>query len=89
MASKDDSLRLTAQDVANAFADPLWAAKFPPVLTIGQAAELLQVPKQTLYDWNSRGLLRGCCRKTGKHLRFFRDKFLYFVFNEGLEHHAK
>lgn len=89
MASKDDSLKLTAQDVANAFADPLWAAKFPPVLTIDQAAELLQIPKQTLYDWSSRGLLRGCCRKTGKHLRFFRDKLLFLIFNEGFDHHAK
>ena len=88
MASKD-GLNLTAQDVANAFADPMWAAKFPPVLTIDQVAELLQVPKQTVYDWNSRGLLRGCCRKTGKHLRFFRDKLLFLIFNEGLGNHAK
>jgi excisionase family DNA binding protein len=89
MASKEDGLRLTAKDVADAFADPLWAAKYPPVLTIDQAAELLQLPKQTLYDWSSRGLLRGCCRKVGKHLRFFRDRLLYLIFNEGLSHHAK
>ena len=89
MASKEDSLNLTAQDVANAFAEPVWAAKFPPVLTIDQAAELLQIPKQTLYDWSSRGLLRGCCRKVGKHLRFFRDKLLFLIFNEGLNHHGK
>jgi excisionase family DNA binding protein len=89
MAGKDDSLRLTAQDVASTFADPVWGAKFPPVLTVDQAAELLQLPRQTLYDWSSRGLLRGCCRKVGKHLRFFRDRFLLLVFNEGLNDHAR
>jgi excisionase family DNA binding protein len=89
MARKDDGLNLTAQDVANSFADSIWAARFPTVLTIDQAAELLQLPKQTLYDWSSRGLLRTCCRKTGKHLRFFRDKLLFLVFNEGVNRHAK
>jgi excisionase family DNA binding protein len=84
MAAKEESLHLTAKDLANPFADPLWAAKFPPVLTVDQAAELLQVPKLTVYDWHSRGLLKNCCRRLGKHLRFFRDRLLSHVFNEGL-----
>ena len=50
MASKDAGLRLTATEVANAFSDPASGARFPPVLTIDQAAELIQLPKQTLYD---------------------------------------
>jgi excisionase family DNA binding protein len=54
------------------------------VLTVDQAADLMQVPKKTIYDWSSRGLLRGCGRKVGKHLRIFRDKFLLHIFNEGL-----
>ena len=84
MASKDFSLKLTAQEVTNAFSDPMWAAKYPPVMTVDQVAALLQVPKLTVYDWNSRGLLRSSCRKTGKHLRFFRDRLLTLIFNEGL-----
>jgi excisionase family DNA binding protein len=83
MAAKD-SLNLTAKDLAAAFADPQSAARFPPVLTVDQVAELLQVPKLTVYDWRSRGLLQGCCRKVGKHLRFYRDKLLMLIFNEGL-----
>ena len=57
----------------------------PPVLTVDEAAALLRVPKQTIYDW-TRGLLKGCGRKVGKHLRLFRDRLLLKVFNEGLAH---
>lgn len=88
MAIKDDSLGLTAGDLAHAFADPRWDATFPPILSVDQAAALLQLPKQTIYDWRSRGLLKGCCRRVGKHLRFFRDRLLMVLFNEGLDHHG-
>jgi excisionase family DNA binding protein len=84
MADKEGSLSLTAREVASAFEDPTWSARFPPVLTVDQAAELLQVPKQTIYDWRSRGLLQNCCRRVGKHLRFVRDRLLFLVFNQGL-----
>jgi excisionase family DNA binding protein len=89
MASKDAEINLTAKDLAQTFADPQWASLYPPVLTVDQAAALLQVKKATIYDWNSRGRLRGCCRKLGKHLRFFRDKLLSHVFNDGLNSHDK
>lgn len=84
MAAKDESLKLTAKELEAAFSDPSWAEKFPPVMTLEQAAELLQVPKGTLYDWRSRGLLKGCCRRVGKHLRFFRERLISKVMNEGL-----
>ena len=50
---------LTLEELRSALDDIHWAVKFPPVLTIDQTAELLQVPKSTVYDWSSRGLLRG------------------------------
>lgn len=78
------SLKLTKAEIEAAFQSPSWAERYPPVLSIQQAAELLQIPKRTLYDWSSRGLLKGCARKVGKHLRFFRDRLLHKVFNEGL-----
>jgi excisionase family DNA binding protein len=84
MASKVDGMNLSAKDVANTFADPNVAAKYPPIMTIEEAAALLSVPKATIYDWSSRGLLRGCGRKVGKHLRFFRDRLILKIFNEGL-----
>ena len=84
MDRRDERLDLTDREIASAFSDPHWAVRFPPVLSADQAAELLQIPKQTIYDWRSRGLLSGCCRKVGKHLRFFRDRLLKKVFTEGV-----
>lgn len=78
------SLKLTKAEIDSAFQAPTWAERYPPILSIEQAAELLQVPKRTIYDWSSRGLLKGCARKVGKHLRFFRDRLLHKVFNEGI-----
>ena len=80
----DTDLKLTDKEIASAFADPVCAERFPPVMNIQQAAELLQVPVQTLYQWRHRELLGSCCRKIGKHLRFYRDRLLKQVFNEGL-----
>lgn len=80
----DLSLKLTDKEIAAQFADPRWAERFPPILAIEQAADLLQVPKATLYDWRSRGLLANCSRKVGKRVRFFRDRLIRQIFNEGI-----
>lgn len=47
-------------------------------------SSLLHVPKGTIYDWSSRGRLKSCARKVGKHLLFYRDKLLLLVFNQGI-----
>ncbi len=80
----DKNLKLTDKEITSAFADPVYAERFPPVLSVKQAAELLQVPVGTIYQWRSRGLLKSTCRKVGKHLRFYRDRLLKLVFNKGL-----
>lgn len=79
------SLKLTDREIAAAFSEPRWVEKFPPILTLKQAAELLQIPLQTLYQWRSRGLLGHCSRKVGKHVRIYRDRLLKQVFNEGID----
>lgn len=79
-----DSLNLTGKEIAAAFSDPTWAKQYPPILSLEQAANLLQVPKATVYDWRSRGLLNRCSRKVGKHVRFFRDRLLDVAFNQGI-----
>ena len=78
------SLDLTDKEITQAFSDPAWAEKFPPILTVDKAAELAVVPKATIYAWSSAGHLRGCSRKVGKHLRIFRDRFIKRLFNEGI-----
>jgi excisionase family DNA binding protein len=87
MTTNKENLRLTAREIAAA-CEANGVSTVPPVLTVDEAAELLRVPKQTIYDWSARGLLKGCSRKVGKHLRLFRDRLLQKVFNEGLDAHA-
>ena len=71
----------TDAELAAAFSDPESSRRFPPVLSVAQAAELLQVSAATIHDWSSRGLLSGCARKIGKHLRISRDRFLQQAFH--------
>lgn len=59
-----------------------WETKFPPVLSVEQAAELAHVPTATIYDWSSRGLLQGCAHRFGKRLRIFRDRFVGMLFGQ-------
>ena len=79
-----ESLNLTEKEIERAFSHPIWAERFPPVLDVNQAAELARVPKSTVYAWSSKGQLRGCARRVGKHLRVFRNRFLIRIFNEGI-----
>jgi len=83
MAGKN-VLRITKEEIASSFATGDWGNRFPPMLTVDQAAELLSVPKATLYAWKSQGKLKGCCQKLGKHLRFFRDRLIQTVMNDGI-----
>ena len=54
----------------------LFGGGYPPLLTVNQTAELVQIPKKTIYEWSSRGLLQGCSCRAGRHLRIHRDCFL-------------
>lgn len=83
MPARQLSLKLTKGEVAVAFSSPVWAEKYPPILNVAQAAELLSVPKATIYDWSSRGRLSSCSRRVGKHLRIWRDRLIAHIFNEG------
>ena len=81
---KADFPALTTDEVRAAFTEG-YGKQFPPILTVDQAAELLQVPKATIYEWSSRGLLKSCSRRIGKHLRILRDRFL----KQSFEHEMK
>lgn len=69
-------------ELARMFSEPEIARLFPAILSVVQAAELLQVPTATIYDWSSRGLLNTCSRKMGKHLRIFRDRLIQLAVND-------
>ena len=61
----------------------LFGGGYPPLLTVNQTAELVQIPKKTIYEWSSRGLLQGCSCRAGRHLRIHRDGFLTTFINGG------
>ncbi len=82
--SMDANNKFSAKELASFFSAPEWASRFPPLLNPNQAAELLQVPLQTIYNWSSRGLLDDCKARVGKHLRLARDRLLLKAFNRGL-----
>jgi excisionase family DNA binding protein len=71
-----------ATDLAALFADPQWAARFPPVLTVKQVAELLGVLVPTVYSWSSRGVLNGCKARVGKYVRFLREPLIRTFWRE-------
>lgn len=81
---KREKLKISQQEITRAFLSGDWATRYPPLLSIDQAAELLQVPKATIYQWRSEGRLTGCVQRVGKHLRFFRDRLALRVMNQGV-----
>jgi excisionase family DNA binding protein len=81
----DSSLKLTDREIESVFVDAETASRFPPILSLAQAAELLGVPIGTLRDWRSRGKLGSCCRRIGKHVRFYRNRLIKHVFNDHLD----
>ena len=72
----DDSVLILAWFLS----DSDWGTRFPPVLNVDQAAELAAVPKKTIYEWSSRGLLDGCASRFGRRLRICRDRFIRLLF---------
>ena len=72
-------VKLTADELTN-FASGPWAEKYPPILTIAQAADMLQVPVGTLRFWRTTGRLNGCSRRYGRVLRFYRDRLIRWFF---------
>lgn len=79
----NNGIGLTAAEVAAAVKGFKWEAT--PIMTLSQAAELLQLPLSTLYEWSSRGLLDRCSRKVGKRRLVFRDRLIQTIFNTGLK----
>jgi excisionase family DNA binding protein len=76
--------RITKEEIAASFVAGDHGDTYPPILDVDQAAKLLNVPKNTIYLWNSQGRLNGCSQRIGKHLRFFRDRMISKIMNDGI-----
>ena len=79
-ASHANSAKLSANEIHQMFSDSDWEQRFPPILNVEQAAELAGVPKKTIYEWSSRGQLKGCAKRFGRRLRILRDRFVQLLF---------
>lgn len=82
--AKSRKLKITQEEVTRAFSTGDWSVKYPPILTVVQAAELFDVPTSTIYQWNSEGKLTSCSQRIGKHLRLFRERFVTTLMNKGI-----
>jgi excisionase family DNA binding protein len=72
--------KLSKDEIQQAFAGPD-AARFPPILTPTQLAEVVQLSVKTIYEWIRQGRLDGAFRKRGKHVLIWRDRALDLLFN--------
>jgi hypothetical protein len=78
MTVRTDSLSRT--EIANAFKGETGEA-FPPFLNLEDVAHLLGRSIKTLREWISKGYFKGCFRKRGKRLSFWRDRVVERFFN--------
>jgi excisionase family DNA binding protein len=78
--------QLKAHEIKTAFSAEDLRRRFPPILTVTQVAELVQVSPKTIYFWMARGRLDGAYRKRGKHHLLWRDRVIDQLFN-GKEWH--
>jgi hypothetical protein len=71
---------LTRNEIARAFSGDL-GAKYPPILSPGQRAELTGRSVKTIYFWIAEGRLDGAFRKRGKGCLIWRDRAIDILFN--------
>jgi hypothetical protein len=81
----NSTVQLTQADVAAAF-QGVWGDRFPPVLTVEQAALLLQVSPWAIYRMVCKGGLDGTFTKVAGKLRFFRDQLYQKTAKGGIDH---
>ena len=72
--------KLSKTEIQQAFAEDT-GLPVPPILTVEQLAQLVQIPKKTIYEWCSKGRLDGSFRKRGKRTLFWRDRAIDLIFN--------
>lgn len=81
MPENHPPLRLDQSEISTALAIGDWASRFPLILNVDQAAELLHTKKQTIYAWSSQGRLEGCAFRAGKRLCLWRDRLIELATN--------
>ncbi len=71
---------LSRAEIAKAFIGEM-GEEFPPILNLEDVARLLRRPVKTVREWMNKGRFKGCFRKRGKKLSFWRDRVVELFFN--------
>lgn len=73
-------VKFSAEELTTNFASGPWAEKYPPILTIAQAADLLQVPVGTLRSWRTTGRRAGReYERIGARVSIFLNKRVWYA----------
>ena len=72
--------KISKDEIQQAFAGAD-GARFGPILTPAQLADLVQLSVKTIYEWIAKGRLDGAFRKRGKHDLIWRDRAVDLIFN--------
>jgi excisionase family DNA binding protein len=60
-----------------------YAQRYPPLITVEQAAEIAHVPKATIHAWSSANRLDEIKIRCGRRILLKRDSFVRFVLAGG------
>ncbi len=78
--NSSDPFLFSLDEIQQSFVGTHWEQIYPVVLQVEQAAQLAGVPRKTIYEWSSRGLLRHCSSRFGRRLRIDRNRFVQMLF---------
>jgi hypothetical protein len=59
-----------------------YAALYPPLILVEDAAAIARVPTKTIHDWSSQGFFDAFKSKTGRRLRLNLDDFVRFLISQ-------
>jgi excisionase family DNA binding protein len=76
--------RLSETSIREMFATEPWASRFPPILTVQQLAELMQVSPRTVFQWLATGLLNPATNLIGRQRRILRDSAVMLLMENRL-----
>lgn len=80
MSTEKRKPQLTNEELEQPFLGEA-GARYPPILSPAQLAELLGKSTKTIYHWIAEGRLDGAFRKRGKHCLIWRTRALDKLLN--------
>lgn len=64
------------------------ARRYPPLITVEEAADIARVPRATIHGWSSAGKLDRFKHKCGRRILLRRDEFVRSLLNLDARKHS-